>query len=71
MRYFECRPKCGMFVKPDKLLLDRRGRAMRGDRANNSNSNNSSLGDMKRSRSTAERLSDVGMRRSVSKSNVS
>ncbi|MPC20566.1 Restin [Portunus trituberculatus] len=65
VRYFACRPKCGMFVKPEKLLLDRRGRAMRAARTNG---NEPSLGDMKRSRSTAEKLSDVGIRRSTSKS---
>ncbi|XP_050727701.1 kinesin-like protein KIF13A isoform X3 [Eriocheir sinensis] len=65
VRYFACRPKCGMFVKPEKLSLDRRGRAMRAARTNGSEH---SLGDMKRSRSTAEKLSDVGIRRSTSKS---
>ncbi|XP_025837390.1 kinesin-like protein KIF13A isoform X2 [Agrilus planipennis] len=29
IRYFSCRPKHGMFVRADKLILDRRGRAMR------------------------------------------
>lgn len=29
VRYFSCRPKYGMFVRGDKLILDRRGRAMR------------------------------------------
>ncbi|XP_064103663.1 kinesin-like protein KIF13A isoform X4 [Macrobrachium nipponense] len=66
VRYFACRPKCGMFVKPEKLMLDRRGRAMRTGRSNGSG--HSGLGDMKRSRSTAERLSDVGIRKSTSKS---
>ncbi|XP_069985793.1 kinesin-like protein KIF13A isoform X3 [Penaeus vannamei] len=66
VRYFACRPKCGMFVKPEKLLLDRRGRAMRAGR--NNGSGQSGMGDMKRSRSTAERLSDVGIRKSASKS---
>lgn len=28
-RYFNCRPKCGIFVKVDKLIQDRRGRALR------------------------------------------
>ncbi|XP_069939378.1 kinesin-like protein KIF13A isoform X4 [Cherax quadricarinatus] len=65
VRYFASRPKCGMFVKPEKLLLDRRGRAMRLAR---SNGTEGGLGDMKRSRSTADRLSDVGIRRSTSKS---
>lgn len=29
IRYFTCKPKHGMFVRADKLILDRRGRAMR------------------------------------------
>ncbi|XP_042236957.1 kinesin-like protein KIF13A isoform X3 [Homarus americanus] len=65
-RYFACRPKCGMFVKPEKLLLDRRGRAMRAAKSNGTGEGGPS--DMKRSRSTAERLSDVGIRKSTSKS---
>ncbi|CAL4068475.1 unnamed protein product, partial [Meganyctiphanes norvegica] len=69
VRYFACRPKCGMFVKVDKLRLDRQGRAMRGvNTTTNNNSKASPLGDMKRSRSTAERLSHVGISRSFSKS---
>ncbi|KAI4487926.1 hypothetical protein M0802_011688 [Mischocyttarus mexicanus] len=28
-RYFNCRQKCGIFVKVDKLIQDRRGRALR------------------------------------------
>lgn len=64
VRYFVCRPKCGMFVKPEKLLLDRRGRAMRASRSTGSEDG---LNNMKRSQSTAERLSDVGMKKSASK----
>ncbi|XP_065165638.1 kinesin-like protein KIF13A isoform X3 [Atheta coriaria] len=29
VRYFTCRPKHGLFTRADKLILDRRGRAMR------------------------------------------
>ncbi|XP_050097120.1 kinesin-like protein KIF13A isoform X2 [Anopheles aquasalis] len=29
IQYFECRPKHGIFVRVDKLILDKRGRAMR------------------------------------------
>lgn len=29
VKYFSCKPKHGMFVRADKLILDRRGRAMR------------------------------------------
>lgn len=28
-RYFTCRAKCGLFVKFDKLIQDRRGKALR------------------------------------------
>ncbi|XP_043476457.1 kinesin-like protein KIF13A isoform X2 [Leptopilina heterotoma] len=28
-KYFTCRPKCGIFVKVDKLIQDKRGRALR------------------------------------------
>lgn len=30
VKYFEARPKHGIFVRADKLIQDRRGRAMRG-----------------------------------------
>lgn len=33
VRYFTCKPKHGMFVRADKLIFDRRGRAMRLDKA--------------------------------------
>lgn len=29
IQYFSCRPKHGIFVRVDKLILDKRGRAMR------------------------------------------
>ncbi|GFY77584.1 kinesin-like protein KIF13A [Trichonephila inaurata madagascariensis] len=45
-RYFECKPRFGIFVRPDKLVVDRRGRDMRAAR----NSSASSNGTMKRSR---------------------
>ncbi|XP_066259078.1 kinesin-like protein KIF13A isoform X2 [Euwallacea similis] len=37
VRYFTCKPKHGMFVRADKLILDRRGRAMRLDKTNAAN----------------------------------
>lgn len=33
MRYFDCKPRFGIFVRPDKLVIDSRGRAMRAARA--------------------------------------
>jgi kinesin family protein 13 len=33
IQYFECRPKHGIFVRADKLILDKRGRAMRSYKA--------------------------------------
>ncbi|UYV79049.1 KIF13B [Cordylochernes scorpioides] len=32
VRYFQCKPKFGIFVRPDKLVPDRRGRAVRAAR---------------------------------------
>lgn len=44
VRYFTCKPKHGMFVRADKLILDRRGRAVRMDKADTlSNSNKCAL----------------------------
>lgn len=33
-RYFECRPRHGIFVRPDKIVHDRRGRSARAFRDN-------------------------------------
>lgn len=33
IKYFTCKPKHGMFVRADKLILDRRGRTMRAYKA--------------------------------------
>lgn len=40
IRYFSSRPKYGMFVRADKLILDRRGRAMRAYKAESLANNN-------------------------------
>lgn len=36
IQYFQCKPKHGMFVRFDKLILDKRGKAMRAYRAEKS-----------------------------------
>lgn len=33
IQYFQCKPKHGIFVRHDKLLLDKRGKAMRAYKA--------------------------------------
>ncbi|KAK7862050.1 hypothetical protein R5R35_011474 [Gryllus longicercus] len=61
VQYFSCRPKCGIFVRADKLIQDRRGRAMRtGSRSSDANS----TGTMKRSGSRGEGLSTLHRSRS-------
>ncbi|CAG9855403.1 unnamed protein product [Phyllotreta striolata] len=67
VRYFTCKPKHGMFVKADKLILDRRGRAMRLDKAETlANSNKCSLSkeSLSRSRSRGNGLNTAGTRAS-------
>ncbi|XP_067009212.2 kinesin-like protein KIF13A [Anabrus simplex] len=73
VRYFSCRPKCGIFVRADKLIQDRRGRAMRtGGRYSEtttptmkrSSSRGEGLSTLHRSRSRGEGLSSVGTRSS-------
>jgi kinesin family member 13 len=34
VRYFSCAPKHGKFVRPDKVMLDKRGRALRSSNHN-------------------------------------
>ncbi|XP_043866917.1 kinesin-like protein KIF13A isoform X3 [Drosophila mojavensis] len=62
IQYFQCKPKHGIFVRADKLLLDKRGRAMRAYKAaEKSNSiskemSTSMSGSMTRSKSRGESL---------------
>ncbi|XP_044741310.1 kinesin-like protein KIF13A [Chrysoperla carnea] len=65
VQYFTCRQKHGIFVRSDKLIQDRRGRAMRtykNEVAQNNNRNSSS--GMKRSQSRGEGLSTIHRSRS-------
>ncbi|KAH8259927.1 hypothetical protein KR038_010921, partial [Drosophila bunnanda] len=64
IQYFQCKPKHGMFVRSDKLMLDKRGKAMRAYKAaekSNSISKGDSMtgsmtGSMTRSKSRGESL---------------
>ncbi|KFM64006.1 Kinesin-like protein KIF13A, partial [Stegodyphus mimosarum] len=58
VRYFECKPRFGIFVRPDKLVIDSRGRAMRAARSTSATSN----GATKRSRE------DISVHKSHSRS---
>ncbi|CAG2055191.1 unnamed protein product, partial [Timema podura] len=69
VQYFTCRPKCGIFVRADKLIQDRRGRAMRGSSSatlsgtiRRSTSRGDGLHTLHRSRSRGESLPSVGTR---------
>ncbi|CAK9801954.1 Kinesin-like protein KIF13A [Anthophora quadrimaculata] len=69
-RYFTCRPKCGIFVKVDKLIQDKRGRALRNYTIpqpapmRRSVSRGEGLHSLHRSRSRGEGLSITGTRSS-------
>ncbi|XP_043288221.1 kinesin-like protein KIF13A isoform X4 [Venturia canescens] len=75
-RYFTCRSKCGIFVKYDKLIQDRRGRALRSftnkqepappasSTMRRSVSRGDGLHSLHRSRSRGEGLSTIGTRSS-------
>ncbi|XP_076752866.1 kinesin-like protein KIF13A isoform X2 [Xylocopa sonorina] len=69
-RYFTCRAKCGIFVKVDKLIQDKRGRALRNYTMpqpapmRRSVSRGEGLHSLHRSRSRGEGLSTTGTRSS-------
>ncbi|KPU76316.1 uncharacterized protein Dana_GF11865, isoform C [Drosophila ananassae] len=58
IQYFQCKPKHGMFVRSDKLMLDKRGKAMRAYKAaEKSNSISKEMSSsMTRSKSRGESL---------------
>ncbi|GAB6029696.1 Kinesin protein 1B [Chamberlinius hualienensis] len=68
IRYFTCRPKRGMFVRPEKLVRDKRGKEIRSrksaeinvidNRHSQSRERLGMIGGMRRSRSRTEGLSD-------------
>ncbi|CAL1677356.1 unnamed protein product [Lasius platythorax] len=77
-KYFTCRPKCGIFVKVDKLIQDRRGRALRSYSKQESApapsalmrrsvSKGEGLHSLHRSRSRGEGLSTAGTLRPISR----
>jgi kinesin family protein 13 len=63
--YFSCKPKHGIFVKVDKLILDKRGRALHNSVARGSTSDLHSNA-MKRSQSKAEGMSESARKTALS-----
>ncbi|XP_053965381.1 kinesin-like protein KIF13A isoform X1 [Anastrepha ludens] len=57
IQYFQCKSKHGIFVRYDKLILDKRGKAMRAYKAEKISSKESA---MTRSKSRGESLASVG-----------
>ncbi|XP_050554860.1 kinesin-like protein KIF13B isoform X14 [Spodoptera frugiperda] len=68
-RYFECRPRHGIFVRPDKIVHDRRGRSARAFRDNELKRAQSKEGlhNLHRSRSRGDSINAVGTKTRVSK----
>ncbi|XP_050554853.1 kinesin-like protein KIF13A isoform X7 [Spodoptera frugiperda] len=69
-RYFECRPRHGIFVRPDKIVHDRRGRSARAFRDNElkrAQSKGEGLHNLHRSRSRGDSINAVGTKTRVSK----
>ncbi|XP_075976205.1 kinesin heavy chain 73 isoform X4 [Anticarsia gemmatalis] len=69
-RYFECRARHGIFVRPDKLVQDRRGRSARAFRETElkrATSKGEGLHNLHRSRSRGDSINAVGTKTRVSK----
>ncbi|CAH0695468.1 unnamed protein product [Spodoptera exigua] len=69
-RYFECRPRHGIFVRPDKIVHDRRGRSARAFRDNElkrAQSKGEGLHNLHRSRSRGDSINAVGTKTRNSK----
>lgn len=56
--YFTCPPKHGIFVRCDKLIQDRRGRAMRNYKNELAQNNNKHHPTIYRTRSRGENLNE-------------
>ncbi len=65
VRYFTCKPKHGIFVRADKLILDKRGRALHNSKSSAVEGpiGVSTSGAMRRSQSKMEGMSDSGRKR--------
>ncbi|KAJ8736093.1 hypothetical protein PYW08_006749 [Mythimna loreyi] len=69
-RYFECRARHGIFVRPDKIVQDRRGRSARAFRDNElkrAQSKGEGLHNLHRSRSRGDSINAVGTKTRTSK----
>ncbi|XP_026738887.1 kinesin-like protein KIF13A isoform X3 [Trichoplusia ni] len=69
-RYFECRARHGIFVRPDKIVHDRRGRSARAFRdaeLKRATSKGEGLHNLHRSRSRGDSINAVGTKTRISK----
>ncbi|CAB3256331.1 unnamed protein product [Arctia plantaginis] len=66
-RYFSCRTRHGIFVRPDKLVHDRRGRSARAYRDTSASTKGEGLHNLHRSRSRGDSINAVGTKTRVSK----